>query len=142
LPHQLLLDIFVERLSDRHHPIVRFRASARKNEFPRHENVLVMTLAEQHFRRRTGAVDQDQRGGVFRTDIRMLLLALLIRHELGEIVHGMVLAAGRNSKSSAFLSKPCMRCAHCQPTIAPLIGCINPKDKPSVSGSQSARWIQ
>ena len=53
----------VERLCDRHQPVVRLGASAGKHEFARHEDMLVMALAEQDLRR---FAPSDRRGSASR----------------------------------------------------------------------------
>src|SRR6185312_9246197 len=47
--------------------------AAGENEFSRHEHHLVVALAYQNLRRGGGTIDQDQRGGVHRAAVRVMV---------------------------------------------------------------------
>ena len=69
-------DVAVVQSGERRHlPVRRLDAAAGKNEFSRHETVPLVAAAEQHFRHGLGAVDEDQRRGIPRFQVRKSLIA-------------------------------------------------------------------
>ena len=95
--HQPRLDPGIERRRDRHLAVGGLDPAARKHELAGQEFVAVMTAAEQHLRRRTGAIDDDQGRGVLRTDGGRGLIAIGVGQALGArgvIAHRLVSVIG------------------------------------------------
>jgi hypothetical protein len=69
-------------------PVALLYSASRKDEVPRHEGVVSMTLSEQHLRLASRTIDQDQTGGVagLRIGIRK---AVSLLSDSCEIVHSM-----------------------------------------------------
>ena len=77
----------IELARDRHLAVARLHAAAGKHQLAGHEFQAGVALAEQHLRQRAGAVDDDQRRGIARLQVRMALVALDLGEALGEVSH-------------------------------------------------------
>ena len=62
-----------DRGGDRHAVVGLVDAAAGENELAGHEHHLVVALADEHLRLGTGAIDQDQRRGILRPEIRVMI---------------------------------------------------------------------
>ncbi len=117
--------------------------AAGKDELAGHEHHLVVALADQDFWDGGGAIDQDQRGGVNRSAIGVMIgfFLCLFFFDLFSLAHfaptdpfklpGCMTAI---YGSGFFSSNPCIRNAHWIPTTAPFTGCSNSNDATSVTG--------
>src|SRR3984957_12649019 len=137
-----LQQIFLERLRDRgcdgNAVVVLVNTAAGKDEFAGHEHHLVVAFADQHLRDGGGAIDQDQRGGVYRAAIGVVVGFLLFLYSLAHVTPAaplrFLLVRSPDYCSGLFSSNPCMRSAHCTPTTAPFTGCSSSNDSTSVNG--------
>src|SRR5205823_14141700 len=136
-----LQKILLKRLwngrSDGHAVIRPVDATAGKDEFAGHEHHVVVALADQNLWRGGATVDQDQRGGVHRAPIGMVIGFLFDLFSLAHIAPGALsrfLFVDANYSVGFCSSNPCMRSAHCTPTTAPFTGCSSSSEAISVIG--------
>ena len=119
--HEARLGMRIEIACRQHVAIARLHASAGKHELAGHELQIGVAPAEQHLRRCARAVDQDQRRGVARLEVRMALVALDLGEALGEVwscVSCLLCACVRPARSWTGAGRPKRACAYLLPSGA------------------------
>jgi restriction endonuclease Mrr len=77
--------MFVQRCRRRHQAIDRFDAAARKHKFAGQKAMTLVPAAQQNLRHFAGAIEQNQRCGIARFEIRKRLIAHAAREPRGAI---------------------------------------------------------
>ena len=130
-----------------HAPVGGIDPATRKDKLAGHELQVRMPLAHDQSRLDACAVDQDHRRGIDRTDQRPFAFACIgIEPRQGRLRCNIRHDCGPASPVASFRAgdapKPCIRLAHCNPTMAPLTGWIMPSDMPMIIVPQTSAWVR